>query len=113
MPAPTPSPPPHPLPFPFSSSAAAPLDLVAQGAEGLVYCTTLPDAGTRVALKVRPRKLYRHPALDARLARSRALAEARVLVRCRRRGVDVPAVVAADWDGRLPLSPPGGFVCSN
>jgi TP53 regulating kinase-like protein len=100
-----PTPPPHPLPAPFTSSPSPPT-LVAQGAEALVYSTTLPDAGTRVALKLRPRKPYRHPALDARLSRARALAEARVLVRCRRTGVEVPAVVAADWDGAFSSPPP-------
>jgi TP53 regulating kinase-like protein len=94
-----PTPPHHPLPPPFSASPPSSLTLVAQGAEALLYRTTLPTASTPVALKIRPRKPYRHPTLDARLTRSRALAEARVLVRCRRQGVDVPAVVAADWDG--------------
>jgi TP53 regulating kinase-like protein len=47
-------------------------------------------------LKYRPSKLYRHPILDSRLTRARILAEARVLARCRRDGVPVPAVYAID-----------------
>jgi TP53 regulating kinase-like protein len=49
-------------------------------------------------LKYRPKKSYRHPTLDVRLTRARILAEARVLVKCRREGVPVPAVLGADWE---------------
>ncbi|KAB5535131.1 kinase-like domain-containing protein, partial [Coniochaeta sp. 2T2.1] len=76
-------------------STTSPL-LITQGAEGRLYKTTylLPDLPA--ALKYRPPKPYRHPTLDARLTRARILAEARVLVRCRRDGVPVPAVYAVD-----------------
>jgi TP53 regulating kinase-like protein len=53
---------------------------------------------TPAALKVRPTKPWRHPTLDRRLTRQRVLAEARVLVKCRRDGVPVPAVWAVDWE---------------
>jgi TP53 regulating kinase-like protein len=76
--------------------ASTPPVLITQGAEGRLYKTTylLPDLPC--ALKYRPSKPYRHPILDARLTRARILAEARVLVRCRREGVLVPAVYAVD-----------------
>jgi TP53 regulating kinase-like protein len=89
------------LPAPFQTSTD--IKLITQGAEGLVYRTTFLTPCTPCALKVRPRKAYRHPTLDARLTRQRILAEARVLVRCAKEGIDVPGVLGADWDGRFPL----------
>jgi TP53 regulating kinase-like protein len=82
---------PLPLPPPFSNSD---LHLLTQGAEALVFRTTLLSPNTPVALKYRPPKPYRHPVLDKRLTKQRLLAEARVLVKCAREGVAVPAVVA-------------------
>ena len=67
-----------------------------QGAEARLYRTTHAEAGVAAALKYRPAKAWRHPALDARLTRHRILAEARILARCRREGVRVPAVYALD-----------------
>ncbi|KAK3941253.1 EKC/KEOPS complex subunit BUD32 [Diplogelasinospora grovesii] len=91
-PAMTEFPPPQILTYPASSAPV----LIAQGAEGRLYKTTylLPDQPC--ALKYRPSKPYRHPILDARLTRARILAEARVLQRCRREGVPVPAVYATN-----------------
>lgn len=90
----------HELPFPFSNhdeSTAAPL-LLTQGAEALVYRTTFLTPSTACALKYRPAKPWRHRTLDLRLTRQRILAEARVLTRCRREGVAVPAVLGLDWE---------------
>jgi len=75
--------------------------LVTQGAEGLLYKTTFLSPTTPCALKIRPRKAYRHPTLDARLTKHRILAEARVLVRCAKEGVTVPGVLGADLEGIL------------
>ncbi|KAG9598873.1 PLC-like phosphodiesterase, partial [Aureobasidium melanogenum] len=90
----------HQLPFPFSNqdnSTPAPL-LLTQGAEALVYRTTFLTPSTACALKYRPAKPWRHRTLDMRLTRQRILAEARVLTRCRREGVAVPAVLGLDWE---------------
>ena len=87
----------HPLPPPFRTSPEN-FDLITQGAEALVYKTTFLTPDTVIALKVRPAKAWRHPTLDKRLTRQRILAEARVLVKCRREGVPVPAVLGMDWD---------------
>jgi TP53 regulating kinase and related kinases len=81
-----------------TNTESAQPQLVAQGAEALVYRTTFLTPNTSCALKFRPSKAYRHPTLDARLTRARILAEARVLVRCRKEGVRVPAVLGMDWD---------------
>lgn len=85
-------PPPKILLYPSSTSPV----LITQGAEGRLYKTTYLFPSLPCALKYRPPKPYRHPILDARLTRARILAEARVLVRCRRDGVPVPAVYAID-----------------
>lgn len=96
----------HPrLPTPFNNTPV-PLTLITQGAEALLYRTTFLTPSTPAALKIRLPKPWRHPSLDARLTRQRVLAEARVLVKCAREGVDVPAVlgvgceegwVAVEW----------------
>jgi TP53 regulating kinase-like protein len=87
------------LPPPFNTTALpTELHLITQGAEALLYRTPFLLPNQLIALKYRPRKTYRHPTLDARLTRSRILAEARVLVRCRREGVRVPAVLGMDWE---------------
>ncbi|KAI9708208.1 MAG: serine/threonine-protein kinase bud32 [Bogoriella megaspora] len=87
-----------PLPPPFNSHSSHPPTLLTQGAEALVYRTTFLHPSTPCALKFRPSKPYRHPVLDKRLTKQRILAEARVLVRCRKEGVRVPAVLGADWE---------------
>lgn len=76
-------------------SSSAP-QLIAQGAEALLYRTTYLTPHLPCALKHRPSKPYRHAILDARLTRHRILSEARVLVKCRKEGVPVPAVYALD-----------------
>lgn len=85
-------PPPKVLTYP----ASTPPQLITQGAEGRLYKTThlLPDRPC--ALKYRPPKAYRHPVLDARLTKARISSEAKVLERCWREGVPVPAVYAMD-----------------
>lgn len=86
------------LPPPFATSSE-PIYLIAQGAESLLYRTTfLTSSSLNAALKIRPEKKWRHPSLDKRLTRARVLAEARVLAKCRRDGVPVPAVLGLDWE---------------
>ncbi|RMY71442.1 hypothetical protein D0862_14605, partial [Hortaea werneckii] len=85
----------HILPPPFnnpSSSSSSeqhppPLDLIAQGAESLLFRTTFLSPLQPAALKIRPRKTWRHPTLDKRLTRARILAEARVLVKLSGEGI--------------------------
>src|SRR5437667_4952238 len=72
--------------------------LLTQGAEALLYKTTYLSPHLPAALKHRPRKPYRHPTLDARLTRHRILSEARILTKCRREGIRVPAVYFVDWE---------------
>ncbi|KAI0146960.1 tyrosine protein kinase [Xylariaceae sp. FL1272] len=76
-------------------SSTAPI-LITQGAEGRLYKTTYLLPSIPSALKYRPPKPWRHPILDARLTKHRILAEARILSKCRRDGVPVPAVYAVD-----------------
>jgi len=84
------------LPPPFNNESS--LQLITQGAEALIYRTTFLTPNQFIALKYRPKKSYRHATLDARLTKARILAEARVLVRCRREGVLVPSVLGLDWE---------------
>ncbi|RDL39182.1 Protein kinase-like (PK-like) [Venustampulla echinocandica] len=83
------------LPVTFQNDPAPP-ELIAQGAEALLYRTTYLLPSIPCALKYRPSKPYRHPILDTRLTKHRILSEARVLVKCRKEGVPVPAVYALD-----------------
>jgi TP53 regulating kinase-like protein len=84
------------LPAIFQHPSATPPLLIAQGAEALLYRSTYLLPSIPCALKCRPSKPYRHPILDQRLTKHRILSEARVLVKCRREGVPVPAVYALD-----------------
>jgi TP53 regulating kinase-like protein len=85
-----------PLPKVLEYPTSTPPTLITQGAEGRLYKTTylLPDLPC--ALKYRPPKPWRHPVLDQRLTRHRILSEARILAKCRRDGLRVPAVYAID-----------------
>ncbi|KHN94291.1 Kinase-associated endopeptidase 1, Bud32 [Metarhizium album ARSEF 1941] len=87
---------PFPLPKILEYPASAPPSLIAQGAEGRLYKTTFLGPDVPCALKYRPPKPWRHPILDQRLTRHRILSEARILAKCRRDGVRVPAVYAID-----------------
>ncbi|MCJ1386313.1 serine/threonine-protein kinase bud32 [Xylographa soralifera] len=86
------------LPSPFNYIQDPPR-LITQGAEAVLYQTHFLTSAHVCALKYRPTKSWRHPALDVRLTRHRILSEARTLVRCRREGVSVPGVLSLDWEG--------------
>jgi len=85
-----------PLPAILEHPSSTPPELITQGAEGRLYKTTYLLPSIPCALKYRPPKPWRHPALDARLTRHRILSEARNLAKCRREGVAVPTVYAID-----------------
>ncbi|KAH8178953.1 protein kinase domain-containing protein [Sarocladium implicatum] len=85
-----------PLPKILEYPSSTPPQLITQGAEGRLYKTTYLVPDLPCALKFRPKKPWRHPVLDQRLTRHRILSEARILAKCRRDGVRVPAVYALD-----------------
>ncbi|CAM1500651.1 Fc.00g098130.m01.CDS01 [Cosmosporella sp. VM-42] len=87
---------PFPLPPVLEYPASTPPTLITQGAEGRLYRSTYLLPEIPCAVKYRPPKPWRHPILDQRLTRHRILAEARILAKCRRDGVRVPAVYAVD-----------------
>ncbi|KAI5923907.1 Serine/threonine-protein kinase BUD32 [Camillea tinctor] len=97
--APQPSTPFTPAPPPILTHSPSASTLITQGAEARLYKTTYLLPHLPCALKYRPPKPWRHPILDARLTRQRILAEARILAKCRREGVRVPAVYAVDEGG--------------
>jgi len=68
--------------------------LVAQGAEGRIFSSTL--LAQPVIIKERFCKKYRHPVLDAKLTEKRFFQEARNMLRARKQGVPVPAVLFLD-----------------
>ena len=65
-----------------------------QGAEGKVYERLF--LGRPAICKERFAKKYRHPSLDTKLRQTRMLQEARCLVACSRKGIDVPQVYFVD-----------------
>jgi len=60
-----------------------------------------PAPAPRICVKHRFPKQYRHPKLDGTLSKSRLQAEARVLLRSLRAGINVPGVRLVDLDGGL------------
>ncbi|KAI8054257.1 kinase-like domain-containing protein [Syncephalis plumigaleata] len=68
--------------------------LIYQGAEARVY--SMPFLGRTAVAKERFSKAYRHPILDHKLTSRRVVQEARLLQRCRRAGVNAPAVYYVD-----------------
>lgn len=85
-----------PLPPILQQPLSACPELITQGAEGRLYKTTWLLPSIPCALKYRPSKPWRHPTLDQRLTKHRILSEARILAKCRRDGVRVPALYAID-----------------
>ncbi|PSP61256.1 Kae1-associated kinase Bud32 [Halobacteriales archaeon QH_8_64_26] len=67
-------------------------EAVVQGAEAVVEI----DRTAGRVVKRRPRKAYRHPALDERLGRERTVLEARLTSGARRLGVPTPVIEALD-----------------
>ena len=57
--------------------------------------------GKRVIVKERFVKTYRHPVLDEKINKKRVRDEARILVRARQFGVEVPALLHVDQINRL------------
>lgn len=90
---------PFPLPPVLTHPSSTPPTLITQGAEGRLYKTTYLLPSVPCALKYRPPKPWRHPILDARLTKHRILSEARILAKCRRDGLRVPAVYGIDEAG--------------
>ena len=80
--------------------AFVPTERLHLGAEAEVWAGTWMGLGAVRKLR-RPRK-WRHPDLDIRLGYRRMMSESRLLIRLKRRGVNVPAV----WD----LDPESGRI---
>ncbi|KAI9183390.1 serine/threonine-protein kinase bud32 [Blastocladiella emersonii ATCC 22665] len=77
-------------------------ELIKQGAEGRIFRHA--TLGIPAVTKERFTKAYRHPALDAKLTKSRLLQEARALHRARTvASVDTPRVLFVDLD-RMTLT---------
>ncbi|CAL8094625.1 unnamed protein product [Calicophoron daubneyi] len=91
------------------SSPPNPGVLVYQGAEARLYASELYTSTCPRSCIVKERfvKRYRHPMLDSSLSIQRNRAEVRLLLHCRRLGIDVPPVLQIDvrsrriWLGRI------------
>ncbi|KXJ90970.1 kinase-like domain-containing protein [Microdochium bolleyi] len=101
QPGTAPKEPAFPLPRLLTLPSSTAPELITQGAEGRLYKSTYLLPSLPCALKHRPSKPWRHPVLDARLTRHRILSEARILIKCRREGVPVPAVYAVEISDEL------------
>ena len=80
--------------------AFVPTERLHLGAEAEVWAGTW--MGLDAVLKLRRPRKWRHPDLDIRLGYRRMMSESRLLIRLKRRGVNVPAV----WD----LDPKSGRI---
>ena len=78
----------------ISPSSSSSVDCSNQGAEGRVFEKLF--LGRPAICKERFAKKYRHPDLDLKLRQTRMLQEARCLVACARKGIDVPQVYFVD-----------------
>lgn len=86
----------------ISPAIPIPTILLHQGAEARVFSAQLStSAGPKLCvIKERFVKQYRHPALDASLSGQRLRAEARLLLHCRKLGIDAPPVLLVDIPNR-------------
>lgn len=86
----------------ISPDIPIPTTLLHQGAEARVFSAQLStSAGPKLCvIKERFVKQYRHPALDASLSGQRLRAEARLLLHCRKLGIDAPPVLLVDIPNR-------------
>ncbi|KAK4222099.1 hypothetical protein QBC38DRAFT_102138, partial [Podospora fimiseda] len=85
-----------PLPKILTHPSSTPPTLITQDTESRLYKSTYLTPSHPSALKYRPPKPWRHPTLDARLRKARTTAEAKILEKCHRQGIPVPAVYGID-----------------
>lgn len=89
-----------------------PIERVSQGAEALIYRTTVHpylqdiynsdscqtfQKPSSYIIKYRPPKTYRHPELDATLTKHRTLSETRLLQKLSIAGINVPSIIYVDF----------------
>eukprot|EP00186_Timspurckia_oligopyrenoides_P000696 CAMPEP_0182452404 /NCGR_PEP_ID=MMETSP1172-20130603/44230_1 /TAXON_ID=708627 /ORGANISM="Timspurckia oligopyrenoides, Strain CCMP3278" /LENGTH=238 /DNA_ID=CAMNT_0024650233 /DNA_START=1 /DNA_END=717 /DNA_ORIENTATION=+ len=66
--------------------------LIAQGAEGRVYCCDVGEFDVKWICKQRFHKKYRHPELDEKLTVRRMTSEVRIMLRARKLGIKTPII---------------------
>lgn len=82
-----------------------PLQVVSQGAEAIVFKTTVHPYCINPSLsnnqefivKYRPSKKYRHPKLDASITKSRTVGEVKFMSKLTKLGINSPGVILADF----------------
>eukprot|EP01071_Lankesteria_metandrocarpae_P006382 Lankesteria_metandrocarpae@DN4335_c0_g1_i2.p2 len=75
--------------------------LLCQGAEAKIY--EVQYLNKRAVRKERLCKAYRHPELDAELTKKRIVREVRNTARCRKAGIDAPAIYDVDLSAATTL----------
>ncbi|SGZ46966.1 CIC11C00000002201 [Sungouiella intermedia] len=76
-----------------------PLTVVSQGAEALVLSTDVHPyipKKSKLVVKFRPSKPYRHPKIDAMITKSRTIGEAKFMAKLARVSIPAPALVLLD-----------------
>ncbi len=68
--------------------------LITRGAEAEIYLEEW--MGILTILKRRVAKRYRHPELDKKIRRHRTITEARIMIKARRAGINVPRILDID-----------------
>ncbi|ODV78708.1 kinase-like protein [Suhomyces tanzawaensis NRRL Y-17324] len=103
-----------------------PLEVVSQGAEALVFQTSVHPYYSKPCLphqdkfiiKFRPRKPYRHPKIDAAITKNRTIGEVKFMAKLTKLGIKAPSVILADfpngiiWMEYLGKKLPNGDVSS-
>lgn len=84
-------------------TADFPLEKIAQGAEAVVFTTSvhpylpIKESRNKYVIKYRPPKKYRHPSIDRSLTKHRTLSESRLLAKLYLiPGLKVPKLIACD-----------------
>ncbi|KAK6199267.1 kinase-like domain-containing protein [Scheffersomyces amazonensis] len=83
-----------------------PVQVVSQGAEALVFQTSvhpyidkpyLKNQGKYI-IKYRPSKPYRHPTIDASITKNRTIGEVKFMNKLTKLGINAPSVISADYN---------------
>ncbi|MCP8716492.1 MAG: Kae1-associated serine/threonine protein kinase [Asgard group archaeon] len=103
-----------------------PLKIISQGAEALVFETSVHpysnspslDNKKQFIIKFRPPKPYRHPKIDSSITKSRTIGEVKFMYKLAKLGISSPAVILADfphgiiWMEHLGSALPDGNISS-
>lgn len=102
-----------------------PVTIVSQGAEALVFETTIHPYNTTIAsptstptttkyiIKYRPSKPYRHPKIDAAINKSRTISETKFMYKLQKLNINCPSVILVDFNNAIIWMEYLGFTLPN